>query len=100
MAKEALYDALTLSEDAQRFARSRFGRHYIKRLKKLRESHLDAAMSMEYTDSFRANSASKAAAIGAEIEFFKIAQTIQSTPSLRQKLVEKMKKGGKSNKTV
>lgn len=84
------YNALELSQDAVKFAGSRFGKHYLSRLKKLREGHLAHAMDMALTDSYRANSASKASAVDAEIEFFQIAQTIQNTPSLLKRLRDKL----------
>lgn len=94
MAKNDAYDALTLSQDATTFAKSRFGKHYIARITRLREGHLEVAQNMEFTDSYRANSASKASALGAELEFFNIAQTIQTEPTLLERLKKKLMKGG------
>jgi len=98
MAKEsqehAPYDALALSQDATAFAKSRFGVHYVSRLTRLRDTYLDIAQNLEFSDSYRANHASKAAALASELEFFQIAQTIQATPSLLQRLKKKLMKGG------
>ena len=83
------YEPIEISADATEFANSRFGNHYLARLKSSKKRHLDAAMNITFTDSYRAHRASKAAALTSEIEYFKIAQTIQETPSLLNRLRKK-----------
>lgn len=90
------YEALDLSHDAVAFTKSKFGRHYLGRLARIQQSHIEAGMNLDYTDSFRANSMSKAAAIAAEIEFFQIAQTIQKSPTMLERLKKKLKGGDPS----
>ena len=84
------YDPIDLSQDATRFANSRFGKHYLARLERLKTVHLTAAMKVDFTDSYRAHRASKAAAIDSELEFFRIARTIQESPSLLKRLRKKL----------
>jgi hypothetical protein len=84
------YDPIELSRDATAFAKSRFGQHYLARLEDAQKRHLEAAMNIDFTDSYRSHRASKAAAIASEIEYFKIAQTIQETPSLMERLRKKL----------
>lgn len=84
------YNPIELSKDAVDFANSRFGKHYMARLERLQKRHLDAAMDIDYSDSYRAHRASKAAALASQLEFFQIAQTIQDTPSLLNRLRKKL----------
>ena len=84
------YTTLQKAQDAREFAESRFGKHYIARLKSLRADALTAAQDISYTDSFRAHKATQASVLSQEIEYFRIAQVIQKNPSMMAKLKERI----------
>ncbi len=80
------YDSLEKAADAQAFARTRFGKHYVARLTQLRDDALKVSMDISYTDSFRAHKATQAAVYEQEITYFQIAQTIQENKGILQKV--------------
>lgn len=90
------YRTVDIARDAAAFANSRFGKHYLKRLKKSHARALRVTLDKSYSDSYRANSASEAAVYASELEYFEIAHSIASNPSLVRRLAAKFigKEGG------
>jgi len=89
------YTTEMIARDAHGFAASPFGKHYLARLKKAHDRCMTAVMDLELTDSYRANMASKASAVAAEIEYFTIAGSILNNPTVLQRLRAKATgKGG------
>lgn len=82
------YTGEQITRDAVAFAESRFGKHYLRRLKSARQRALEEAEDLTFTDSYRANRASQAAAVRAEIDYFATAKKIKNDPKLMRKLIE------------
>lgn len=87
------YTSEAITRDADAFAKSVFGQHYLARLEKAKARAIDDAMNLEMNDSYRANRASQAAAVQAEINYFTTAQTVAANPSLMAKLRAKARGG-------
>lgn len=83
------YTSEQITRDAVQFAESRFGQHYLSRLEKALERCLTDAENLEYSDSFRANRASQAATVRAELNYFTTAKTVASSPTMMKKLRDK-----------
>lgn len=87
------YTSEHITRDAVAFAKSAFGRHYIARLEAAKQRCLTDVLSLDASDSYRANRASQAAAIDAELEYFRVAEQVLSNPKwmaqLRMKAREK-----------
>lgn len=86
------YTTEMIARDATAFAASDFGKHYLDRLEKAHERCMTAVMNVELSDSYRANMASKASAVSAELEYFEIAKSIINNPKLLQRLRDKLNK--------
>jgi hypothetical protein len=80
------YTSEQITVDAVEFANSRFGQHYTARLVKAQQRARDDAENLELTDSYRANRASQAAAIQAELHYFETARTVASNPDYMARL--------------
>lgn len=80
------YTTDLIAADAKAFADSRFGMHYLDRLNKAHARCMETVMDLDCSDSYRANMASKASAIRAEIEYFEIAQNIATNPTILERL--------------
>jgi len=85
------YPSLDIAQDAIAFARSKFGQHYLMRLKKKQAKYIEIVTDDSYTDSYRNSAGSKLSVVRSEIDYFRTAQTIVSTPSLLEKLKAKAK---------
>ena len=94
------YDTIQLVNDATTFADSKFGQHYLVRLRKALKRHLDAAMDTKLSDSQRAHAATKAATVQSELEYFEIAKSVQETPSLLDRLRRKLRREEESDPIV
>lgn len=84
------YDPLQLVQDANTFAKSKFGQHYLERLAKAKQRELGAAMNLALSDGLRAHAATKAATVQAEMDYFDTAKKVQETPSLLKRLRKKL----------
>lgn len=85
------YDPAQLVHDANEFADSRFGAHYMERLEAAKQRAVAQTMDKRLTDSERAHAGTVAATLQAEINYFNIARTVKVTPSLMDKLRRKFK---------
>ncbi|MCA1565830.1 MAG: hypothetical protein LC803_09370 [Acidobacteria bacterium] len=83
-------EPLQLVYDANEFANSRFGQHYLNRLVQAKEREMRMAMDARLTDSQRAHAASRAATVQAELDYFETAKTVRETPSLLNRLRRKL----------
>jgi hypothetical protein len=92
------YDPVQLVQDATKFARSRFGRHYMKRLDDRSASFLANTTDMRLTNEERANYGLRAAEIAAEIDYFRTAQATVANPSLLERLRQGFKKRKEAEK--
>ncbi|MBO1267084.1 hypothetical protein [Arthrobacter cavernae] len=84
------YDSLQITQDAVAFAKSKFGKHYLKRLEKAKARYLELTMNEELTDNFRAHAGTKAATVQLEIDYFMTAQTVADTPTFMKRLRDKI----------
>jgi len=95
------YTTEMIARDAHAFVASPFGKHYLARLSKAHDRCLTAVMDLELTDSYRANMASKASAIAAELEYFTIAESILNNPTILKRLRAKATgKGGEPDISI
>lgn len=85
------YDPVQLVYDANEFADSKFGQHYLDRLRDAKQRELDAATDRRRTDSERAHAGTAAATVQAELDYFATARTVEETPSLLKRLRAKFK---------
>jgi hypothetical protein len=72
--------------DAVQFATSRFGLHYLGRLRSAYDRCMTDVLNVALTDSYRANRASQAQAIQAELDYFTTAEATVRNPSLMERL--------------
>lgn len=89
------YPSLEIAQDALTFARSRFGVRYLQRLKKKQAKYIEIVTDDSYTDSNRNSAGSKLAVVREELDYFRTAQMIVSTPSILNKLKAKAKEAMK-----
>jgi hypothetical protein len=94
------YSAMDITNDAVAFAASRFGKHYLKRLETNKRRELDIAMNSNYSDSYRAHAATKAAAMDKELDYFATAARIKADPNLLQRLIAKTKPKAKEDTPI
>lgn len=80
------YTSEQITLDAVAFSESRFGRHYITRLRKAQQRAREDAENLELTDSYRANRSSQAAAVQAELGYFETAKTVATNPDYMDRL--------------
>lgn len=93
---DSKYGTSDIVNDATSFASSRFGKHYLERLASKKGDALNAAMNMDFTDSYRAHSATVAKSVQDELDYFEAVQRIKNNPSLMKTLADrlKVKRGG------
>lgn len=94
------YDPTKLAFDATTFAESDLGRHYMARLEASKARYLDAAMNDAFSDSYRSHQASKAAVCEAELDWFRTAKTVTTSPQLLQRLKDKLMSRDKAKPEV
>lgn len=87
------YTTEAITRDADAFAQSRFGQHYLKRLEKALQRARDDAENTELSRDYRLTRSDQAAAINAEINYFKTATAVASNESLMAKLRAKAQGG-------
>lgn len=85
------YGSLQKAADAKAFASTRFGKHYIERLKMLRDVATDESRDPKQPSDYAAKMAVKAGAYAKEIDYFHIAQTIDGSKAIKAKLKKKQK---------
>lgn len=85
------YNPIDLANDASQFAVSRFGQHYLDRLRTAKERELKKAMDSSFNDSYRAHAATKASAVQDELDYFDIAKGFKNSPELIKRLSDKLK---------
>lgn len=81
-----------LIRDANAFAGSRFGKHYLKRLHEAQERELKAVMSRNTSSDERTHAGGAMAMAQAELDYFATARNVQETPSLMQRLRDSVNK--------
>lgn len=86
------YDPIQLTADAVKFANSRFGRHYLARLKAAKTRYLADAMNDTLTDSARAHAGTKAATVALEIDYFTTAKTVQDDSNLLKRMSDNFRR--------
>lgn len=82
------YGTVEIVHDATTFAASRFGQHYLDRLKDKKADALNVAMDMSFNDSFRAHSATVAKSVQDELDYFDGLQRIKNKPATMKKLAD------------
>jgi hypothetical protein len=88
---DSKYGTVEIVHDATTFAASRFGQHYLDRLKTKKDDALNAAMNLSYTDSFRSHSATVAKSVQDELDYFDAVQRIKNKPALMKTLADRLK---------
>lgn len=92
------YSSEEKNQDAIAFMQSRFGKHYIARLKARKARALEIVTNYELNDSYRAHAGTEIATVQKELNYFKTHQAIAQDPSFMERLREKFsKKGVKGN---
>lgn len=80
------YEPIQLATDATRFARSKFGVHYLGRLERRQAQLVATALKASTPNTDKLKALAQHAALSDEIEFFRVSQQIKSDPSLLQRL--------------
>lgn len=91
------YDPVTLFTDAEQFRSSRFGQHYLTKLKADRAAFLAATQDETLSDSQRAHAGSKAALTQRYLTYFQNVETTVKDKGILERLREgwlKRKGGG------
>ena len=86
--------SLALAHEAVTFSRSEFGKHYLARLRMIRDDYRKKAEDIRATESESRAFSLKASAYEDEIGYFKTATEIVSNPSIVKRLTDKLKKQG------
>ena len=98
---DSRYDSASVAQDAAAFMSSRFGQHYLARLKKLKTKALDDAMNSKLKDSYRLHQSTRADVYDRELAYFATASSITSNPDLMTRLKKSVKqKLGKEDAQV
>lgn len=93
------YSLLAKATDATAFTRTRFGRHYLKRLQKRLDAALEIVMDKTYSDSYRANAGTEAAMLKTELDYFELMKQTLADPAIVKKLRAKAEEA-KAKETV
>lgn len=80
------YDPVILTRDAVKFAQSKFGRHYLKKLASMSTDYTSSAKDRRLTNEQRGEYGLRAAEIDDLIAYFKTAQTVAKSPDLLERL--------------
>ncbi|MFE7720102.1 hypothetical protein ACFU44_13795 [Nocardia rhizosphaerihabitans] len=86
MAPDDTYSPMDITNDAADFAKTRFGQHYLDRLRDDRQRNIDTATRRDLTDSYRAHAMTAVNQIDRELDYFSTAEKISNDPTLMQKL--------------
>lgn len=86
------YDPVLLTRDAVKFAQSKFGRHYLKKLRTMTADYSNSAKDRRLSNEQRGEFGLRAAEIDDLLAYFKTAQTIAESPDLLTRLREGFKK--------
>ena len=86
------YNPADIARDATKFARSKFGKHYLEKLEAIRLDYANKACDRRYSREDRADFGLLAAETADHIGYFQTARTILANPSLLDKLRNNYKK--------
>lgn len=100
MARDDSYSSLEITADSVKFSKSRFGKHRLAMLQRLKADALDNAMNLQLSDSVRAHQATVAATFQKVIDVFVVAEKISDDPKLKKRLHDAASERSKKQKDV
>jgi len=86
------YSPADITVDAVKFARSRYGKHYIASLEESVKFNTEKAVDLSLTPRQNRDYAVRADQDKSNIQYFRTAETIAKSPNLMQKLHDAFKK--------
>ena len=94
------YNTILKAQDANAFAKSRFGQHYLVRLAEVRDDHYRKARTMQREGAepwLVATEVARADEIDGEIAYFTQAREIAESPKLMQRIRDNLKRKKKAD---